>query len=170
MELAGRQRDYHYRQMVRWWLFSGLSWFGLAVGTVTRCCHVLPGHRPAIGGHCRVGAFPSRRGCDQNNAATTGHLLFLFVFFSPPRWMSPDLDHIWVYLNEAKSKLDKENKWKRDQKKNPCTQRRNENREKWKQRWERKNKTNIRGLVWVCPWINLARKCKNRICSLIEGD
>lgn len=63
MELAVWQRGY-FRHMVRWWLFSGLSWFGLAIGIITRCCHILTGHRPTIGGHCRVGAYPCRQGSD----------------------------------------------------------------------------------------------------------
>lgn len=63
MELAVQQRDYYYRQMVRWWLFFGLSWLSLAIGMISRCCHILPGYRPTIGGHCRV-TFPTMQGCD----------------------------------------------------------------------------------------------------------
>lgn len=43
-------------------LRSSLSWLGLAGGIVTRCSHILPGHRPTIGGHCRVGTYPCREG------------------------------------------------------------------------------------------------------------
>lgn len=64
MELAVCQRYYYYHQIVRWCLFSGLSWLSLAIGLITRCCCVLPGHEPTIGGHCRVGTFPCRHGCD----------------------------------------------------------------------------------------------------------
>lgn len=67
MELAVRQRYYYYHQMVRWCLFPGLSWLSLAIGLITRCCCVLPGHEPTIGGHCRVGTFPCRHGRDQTD-------------------------------------------------------------------------------------------------------
>lgn len=127
MELAVWQRDYYYRQMVRWWLFSGGSagWVwpsGSSPGAATSSLGSDPPLEGTAGlAHSLGGEVVTRIMLETQDAV-------FFVFYS--RGTVPDLDHIGVYLNEENERRkERTNEWKKERRKK---QHLDETEETWK--------------------------------------
>lgn len=146
------QRDYYYRQMVRWWLFSGLSCFSLAIGIITRCSPVLPGtyHRRALQG---CGAFLDRRGCDSNNVRNTGHIFLFFFFFTVFTGA-----RFRLHQSLSEYKTNRKNKRKMENREQKNSNRGNENRKVSKGKEGKRQACTV--CLSVCPWINLVKNVR----------
>lgn len=148
------QRDYYYRQMVRWWLFSGLSCFSLAIGIITRCSPVLPGHGPTIGGHCRVVAHSLTGEVVTRIMLEIQDIFFFFSFFFTVFTGA----RFRLHQSLSEYKTNRKNKRKMENREQKNSNRGNENRKVSKGKEGKRQACTV--CLSVCPWINLVKNVR----------
>lgn len=160
MELAVWQRDYYYRQMVRWWLFSGSAGWVWPSGSSPGAATSSLGTDPPLEGtaglaHSLAGKVVTRIMLE------TQDTIFFSLFTCR---MVPDLDHIRVYLNEEEWK-DRKNERKKDRtKKKPGQAHWEEMKigKKARTKGGKRHEYTVCGLCCLsaCPWINLVQNVR----------